>query len=265
MNDPQMSHAKPLRSKRIVVTRPKKQATEFVALLTALGAEVIGFPTIQIAPAADPAPLDNALAQLVSYDWVIFTSVNGVTAFWERLNLRGASFFGPRVAAIGPATARALQTRGVRPDFVPQEYIAKSIAAGMGDMPNSAILLPQGELADQDLAILLDQGGAQVTEIITYRTLPAKSYSAALSALHRGVDAITFTSSSTVQGFLDLMDREPEMSLENTLVACIGPITAETARDLGLNVGVVASEYTVEGLARAVVEYFAKRKVGAID
>lgn len=246
-----------LAGKRILVTRPRRQADDLFALLKAEGAEAILFPTIEISPLDDTTQLDKALSGLAAgeYNWVIFTSVNGVSACMDRLQKdgQGADVFGhAQVAAIGPSTARALQTLGVRVDFVPQEYIAERILDGLGDVAGQRILLPRAEIARPALAEGLVASGARVDEIPVYHTLQPAPDPAGLAALRRGVDAITFTSSSTVRNFVSLAGPE----IGSAIVACIGPITANTTRELGLPVHVLGDEYTIPGLVRALKEYF---------
>jgi uroporphyrinogen-III synthase len=256
---------KPLDAKRILVTRQRAQAAEMCDQLAALGAVPIAFPTIEIAPLADPAQLDQAIRHLAQYQWIIFTSVNGVKAFWDRLEIVGAGFAPDlRVAAIGPATARALHAHGVTVTLIPDEYVAEAIAAGIGAVTGQRILLPRADLAREALAVELRGRGAIVDEIAAYRTLPAASDPLALADFKRGVDVITFTSSSTVRNFIALVGQAA--ILPHTLIACIGPITANTARELGLTVDVVATEYTMAGLVSALVEYFsADQRESSLD
>jgi len=248
---------RPLTGKRILVTRPRAQAAALCDKLAALGAEPIVFPTIDIAPLEDHTALDRAIAGLSSYPWVVFTSVNGVAAVWDRLAAMGkdgCAFDGIQVAAIGPATAHALGKRGVQAQFIPDEYVAEAIVEGIGDVQGRRILLPRADIARETLALELEGRGAVVDEIAAYRTLPAAPDPTGLAELRHGVDAITFTSSSTVRNFVALMGRDGLSS--NTVVACIGPITANTARELGFRVDVVATEYTMDGLVRALADYF---------
>ena len=248
----------PLSDKRILVTRPRAQAADLGDKLSALGAQPILFPTIEIAPLDDYSALDRAIASLDKYHWVIFTSVNGVEAFWERLNLLGLqdpTGLPCKVAAIGPVTARALQKNGVRTELIPNEYVAETILEKIGDVKDKWILLPHADIAREALAIELFNRGAVVHDVAAYRTLPTAPDSNGLAELRRGVDVITFTSSSTVRNFLTLIG--PDIILSNTLIACIGPITAQTAREVGLSVNVMAKEYTIAGLVVALVEHFA--------
>lgn len=244
-----MSNA--LRGKRILVTRPEAQANGLCEQLSASGAHPVRFPTIRLEPMSDIRPLQRVLQRLPSYDWVIFTSVNGVTYTWQALT--GAWSRAVRVAAIGPATGNALQARGVTPDFVPQEFRAERIARDLEAVEGNAVLLLRAESARPVLADMLRERSASVTEVAVYRTLVNRPPATAYAALEKGVDAITFTSSSTVEGYTAVIGRPPG----NSLVACIGPVTAQTARDHGFRVGAVAREYTTGGLVQALREYFA--------
>jgi uroporphyrinogen-III synthase len=249
-----------LHGKRILVTRPRAQATDLCERLSAQGATPIVFPTIEIAPLQDYGVLDHAIRDLSSYQWIIFTSVNGVEAFWDRLAIVGAGLAlahlaTQRIAAIGPATAGALRSHGAAATLIPDEYIAEAIVDGIGDVRGQRILLPRADIAREALAIELAKRGAIVDEIAAYRTLPAQPDPIGLAELRRGVDVITFTSSSTVRNFVALAGRE----IGQALIACIGPITASTARELGLRVDVMATEYTMDGLVAALTKYFEKQ------
>jgi uroporphyrinogen III methyltransferase/synthase len=246
--------------KRVVVTRPRGQAEALGRALTEHGAEPIFFPTIHIAPIEENPPLDDAISGLSRFDWIVFTSVNGVTVFFGRLKRRGRAaedLRGLQVAAIGPATANELRRNGVEPTLVPDEYVAESVVAGLGDVKGSRFLLPRAAKAREVLVTELRNRGAQVEEIPVYETEAAPVDQKALAEIRDGVDAVTFTSSSTVEHFVSQLSDEARRILENTLVACIGPITARTARELGLRVDLVAEEYTADGLARALAAHFA--------
>ncbi len=248
-----------LTGKRIVVTRPRAQASALCGKIAALGAEPILFPTIEIAPMDDYAALDNAIRQLRQYHWIIFTSVNGVAAFWNRLDLAGLKDLPGlgKVAAIGPATAQALASHGMQAHLIPDEYVAEAILEKIGDVAGQWILLPRADLAREVLAVELAHRGAIIHEIAAYRTLPAAPDPNGLAQLRLGVDAITFTSASTVRNFVALVGQSAICNLQSA-IACIGPITAQTARDLGLPVNIMAAEYTTDGLIAALAEYFSK-------
>ncbi|MBI2975746.1 MAG: uroporphyrinogen-III synthase [Chloroflexi bacterium] len=260
MTPPSTSLRTSLTGKRIVVTRPRAQASALCGKIAALGAEPILFPTIEIAPVDDYAALDNAIRLLSQYHWIIFTSVNGVAAFWNRLDLLGLkdlTGLSSRVGAIGPATARVLASHGVQAHLIPDEYVAEAILEKIGDVAGQWILLPRADLAREVLAVGLANRGAIVHEIAAYRTLPAAPDPNGLAQLRRGVDAVTFTSASTVRNFVALVGQSAICNLQSA-IACIGPITAQTARDLGLPVNVMAAEYTTDGLIAALANHFAK-------
>ncbi len=248
-----------LSGKRILVTRPRAQAESLVDMLADLGAIAVVFPTIEISAPEDTRQLDQAIQALSQYQWVIFTSVNGVAAFWERLNALGKtinSFEGLQVAAIGPATALALQERGLQPDFVPQEYVAEAILPGLGEVHGRRILLPRADIARKALVTALNEQGAFPDEIAVYRTLPAQLDEDAVNELSQGVDVATFTSSSTVRNFFRLLGERALPLLGQAHIACIGPITAETARACGLHVDIIADEYTTQGLVNALLSFY---------
>ena len=246
-----------LSGKKILVTRAQKQAADLCNALTAEGAQPIPFATIEISPLQDFQQLDSALQAMAAgqYDWVIFTSVNGVEACQERLapNGLGVSVFSAtKIAAIGPSTASALHELGAQVDFIPTEYVAERILDGLGSVAGKRILLPRAELARVALNEALVDAGALVDEVPVYHTVQPAPDAAGLQALHNGVDVITFTSSSTVRNFVALAGTE----IGNARIACIGPITAQTAQELGLPVHMIAREYTIPGLIRALKEHY---------
>jgi len=250
----------PLFGLRVLVTRSRAQAGRLSARLRALGAEPVEFPSIEVLPPEDWTGLDGAIARLHRYDWVIFTSVNGVRFFWERLERAGKdarALAGARLGAIGPATAEALRRYGLRADLVPSRYVAEAILAEIGPVEGRYILLPRADIARPALAEGLRAAGAMVDEAVAYRTVRTSQEDAerVRRALANGeIDVLTFTSSSTVRNFLAALDPAPPLP-EGVVVACIGPITARTAREMGLPVHVTAAEHTIEGLIRALVEY----------
>jgi len=247
---------RPLFGKRVLVTRARPQASALSQLLRDLGAEPVEFPTIAIAPPSDWSGLDQAIDQLATYNWVIFTSANGVQAMVERLRALGSDLRllgGARVAAIGPATADALRAYGVRVDFVPAVYVAEEIAAGIGDVRGERILLPRADRARPALAENLREKGALVDEVVAYHTTAAPSGDLRAILADGKIDIVTFTSSSTVNNLADALGQLPGEALSGMLVACIGPVTARTAQELGLGVDVVAREHTVQGLVDAIV------------
>ncbi len=260
--------AQPLAGRRIAITRPREQAADLAARLEALGARVVSLPAIRIAPIEDPAPLDAAIAQLGAYDWLVFTSVNGVRAFAMRLEATGHAWTErglARIAAIGPATASALEREGVAVALTPDEYIAEGILDGLGLVAGQRILLARADIARRALAEGLRLRGAEVDEVAAYRTIaePVAPELIQRALLDERVDAITFTSSSTAQGLLQglaAMGRDPHEALRGVALAAIGPITAATLRENGLEPALVAEEYTMPGLATALAAYFAGRQ-----
>lgn len=250
----------PLAGKRVVVTRPEPQAPELAEPLQSLGATPILFPTIAIRPLVETGPLDEAIERLAkgAYDWVIFTSVNGVALFWERLEALGKNvliFDGVQVAAIGPATGTALSQNGVEADYIPEEFVAEAIAEGLGDVSGRSILLPRAAIARKTLAEMLTEQGAEVDEVATYRTLPAEPDETAVAELATA-DIFTFTSSSTVRNFVKLVGgKEAALRLtQGARIACIGPITAGTVAEMGRTADIVAETYTIDGLVAALVD-----------
>jgi uroporphyrinogen-III synthase len=238
--------------KRILITRPRAQADDFAEKLQAAGFEPIFFPVIEIRPIENNVELEQALANLNNYDWIVFTSVNAVEVVFNNPSLpKGEDELGVRVAAIGPKTAEALQARGVTPDFVPDEYVAESILPGLGDLRGKWVLLPRAEIARKALPIAIADAGGVPHEISVYQTLPVQPDPECLAALKSGVDVITLTSPSTVQNFIVIAqqnDLDPLHLPGDPLFACIGPITGQAAREEGLTNLVVAREYTTEGL-----------------
>jgi uroporphyrinogen-III synthase len=259
---------RPLEGKRIAVTRAEEQAGALLARLRALGADPIASPAIAIVPPDDFAPLDAAISRLAQYDWLIVTSANGVHALLERMAALGhvpAELAHLAIGAIGPATADALVGYGLHAGFVPTAYVAEAILAEIGDVAGKRVLLPRADIAREALAAGLRAKGAAVDEIAAYRTVPGAG-ARELAGLLRGgaLDAITFTSSSTVRYLLDGLEQagigreEACALLARTAVICIGPITAATAEEHGLPVSAVAREYTAQGVVDALVAWFAQ-------
>lgn len=249
-----------LENKRVVVTRARHQAEEFAAAFQSLGAVPVPFPVIEISPVRDSTLLDEALKELGGYDWLIFTSVNGVEAVWNRFAALDIDHLPAevKVAAIGPKTAASLQAHGITLDFTPSEYIAEAILPGLGQLRGCRVLLPRADLARKALPEAIMKAGGVAHEIVAYHTLPAHPDPLALQALQKGVDVVTFTSSSTVRNFIILVKTaglEACCLPGQPLIACIGPITAATAREEGLPVHVIAAEYTAEGLIQALLSY----------
>lgn len=254
--------------RRIVITRRREQAGTLRSALEKKGAKVIALPTIAIVPPRSWKPLDDALGRLDSYDWLIFTSSNGVDFFFERLRKKRKTvraLRGKRVAAIGPATARALKVRGIKVKIVPEDFIAEGLlrALGRSGWRGQRALLARAAEARQILPRELRKRGATVHVVPVYQTiLPPKSKARVKSLFgKKKPDAITFTSSSTVKNFFALAGRtRAKKMLAGVAVATIGPVTSRTARTLGLRVAVEARTYTIPGLVQALAHYFSSTK-----
>lgn len=266
-------HIHPLLGKHIGITRPREQAAALAERLEALGARVSLLAAISIAPLEDASALDAAIERLGGYDWIIFTSVNGVRAFADRLKATGHTWSDrglARVAAIGPATAQALQREGVTVDLTPDEYIAEGILEALNMVAGQRILLARADIARRSLADGLRIRGADVDEVAAYRTIPEPVAPDLLqrTLVDDHLDALTFTSSSTVRGLmqgLEAMGLDPRTALAGVALAAIGPITAATLREYGVTPALVAEEYTIPGLTDALVAYFEKYEAPGDD
>ncbi|HKT79042.1 MAG TPA: uroporphyrinogen-III C-methyltransferase [Vicinamibacterales bacterium] len=259
---------RPLFGRRILVTRPKHQAPELVELLEALGAETIEAPMIRILPPEDPEPLEQACRTASRFDWIVFTSANAVDAFMSRLfasPLDIRALHGPKLCAVGPATAERLARHGLKVDLVPSEYKAEGVsqALAVGSNLNGAkVLLPRADIGRELIANDLRQLGADVTEVIAYRTVATEAdregdpdvYGL---LLERKIDVVTFASASAVRNFVNLLGPEPAADLlSTTTVAAVGPVTANAAAKYGIQTSIMPAQYTIPALARAIVEYF---------
>lgn len=253
---------KALFGKRIVVTRPKKQAVSFCRRLIDEGAEVIKAPAIEIEPPESYDPLDDKLQQIDSYDWIIFTSVNGVKYTLERLFSLGKdvrSLAGVKLGTIGSKTAARLGEYGLKVDYVPNEYISEAIIGDFKeqDISGQKFLLPRADIARAKLKNGLEELGAEVDNVTAYRTVKGGNNQHLTERLQaEEVDLITFTSSSTVRNLIKGLGEDYHELLTGVDLACIGPITASTARDYNLAVEIIAEEHTIEGLTAAIKEYY---------
>ena len=257
---------KPLFGKRVLVPRTRNQAGALSQLLMENGAEPLEVPTIEIKSVDDFAQLDAALASMSAYDWVVFASANGIREVFQRLeqlDLDARVFSSTKVCAIGPVTAAALKERGILADLKPRESVSEAMVAGLaeGGVRGQAILLLRAEVGRDALSQGLVQEGALVTDVAVYRTvLPEESREVVQNLMaENGIDVVTFTSSSTVSNMVALLGGDAT-ALKGKTLACIGPITAETARDAGLTVDVVAQESTIPGLINALVEHLSMAK-----
>ena len=244
----------PLFGKRIVITRPRGQADGMHAQLSALGAGVVDLPAIEIGPPADPEPLRRAIAELASYDWLIFTSANGVRAFVDALDdLRKLR---AKICAIGPATRDAIEGLHVKVDLMGAEYVAEGLldAFAAHDLGGKRVLLPRAAVARDVVPVELAKRGARVDVVEAYRTVaPAGLADRIRDSFTRRPDCISFTSSSTVKNFVAAA---PAGALAGVQVVSIGPITSQTARDCGLALTAQAQPFTSEGLVEAIVRLY---------
>ncbi|UNK19828.1 uroporphyrinogen-III C-methyltransferase [Paenibacillus sp. N3/727] len=261
----------PLFGKRILVTRARSQASQLVSRIEDLGGEPYEFPVIEtVMPTSslDISEIHQALDKLNQYDWVFFTSVNGVDFFFHHLNESGKdirALAGARIAAVGPATAGALRERGIAAEMLKERYQAEGLVDAFGPelKAGQQILLPRGDLGRSWLPEELTRMGLHVTDIKTYETVLCGEDDDELLKLFEegGIHAVTFTSSSTVTNLLRVLERmagdahTPLELLRDSTVACIGPLTAETAREAGLNVSIMAEEATIESLVDALCEW----------
>jgi uroporphyrinogen III methyltransferase/synthase len=244
----------PLFGRRIVVTRDRAQAGEMGALLEELGAEVLLAPVIEIRPPADPAPLDQAIARLDTYDWLIFTSVNGVRSFVERLDRSGRDLRALRakVCGIGPATCAAIGALHLKVDVMPEEYVAESLVKALAGerLEGKRVLLPRAAVARDLVPVELTRRGAQVDVVEAYRTeMPADAPQRVRAVLDRRPDWITFTSSSTVRNFLAAAGAA---SLDGIRLGSIGPVTSATLREFGWEPHVEAAPHTIPALVQGL-------------
>ena len=255
---------KPLMGKRVVVTRAREQASGLLQRLNEAGADCLECPTIQIMPPDDWALLDRAIENLSDYHWLVFTSVNGVAFFFKRLFELGKdvrALHHIRTACIGPVTKQRLADYGLACDILPKSYRAESVVTAFQDqdIAGKRVLLPRAREARPILPEALTQMGAQVDEIGVYVTCIDHGNRTTLveRLKEKAIDCITFTSSSTVKNFKALI---PEALFDTLMapvtIACIGPVTADTARDLGFDVHVVADTYTIAGLMDALITYY---------
>lgn len=252
----------PLFGKHVLVTRASHQAGRLSQLLAERGAKVIELPTIAIKRLASHK-LDDAIAKLSTYHWLVFTSVNGVNTFFERLselNFDARALSGLKVGAIGPATAQALKSRGITADYVPEVYSSEGFIAGLKakQVRGKRFLLLRSDIADKRLPEGLTQLGAEVEGLAIYRTIPQPKAVSQAKRLFRSeqIDIITFTSPSTVSNLVRVLGNE--LKISKAKIACIGPKTADAASKAGLKVDIVAREHTIPALVMAIEEYFRK-------
>jgi uroporphyrinogen III methyltransferase/synthase len=260
---------RPLFGKRVVVTRSREQAGELVEMLEDRGAEAILAPTIRILPPEDLDALDLVCADAGTFDWIIFTSANGVDYFMERLLAIGdvRDLKGVRICTVGASTAARLSRFGIRIDLTPSEYRSEALVEvfrELGALDGVRFLLPRADIARELLGDELRQAGAEVVEVAAYRTVigGAEHEEAEIyrMLLERQIDAVTFTSASTVRNFASILGPDQAADLlRTTVVACIGPVTAEAAQQLDIATTVMPERYTIPDLVDALVEHFGKK------
>jgi uroporphyrinogen III methyltransferase / synthase len=260
---------RPLFGKRIVVTRSRDQAGELVEMLEDRGAEAIHAPTIRIRPPEDPAALDRACAEAGTFDWIVFTSANGVDHFMERVLATGdvRDLKGVRMCTVGASTAARLARFGIRIELTPPEYRSEALVQlfkDLGPLSGVRFLLPRADIARELLGDELREAGADVTEVVAYRTVVGGAErdeeEIYRMLLDRQIDAVTFTSASTVRNFVSILGADQAADLlRATVVACIGPVTAEAAQQLDIATTVMPERYTVPDLVDALVEHFGKK------
>jgi uroporphyrinogen-III synthase len=251
---------------RVLVTRTADQAVAFSQKLRAAGFAPVEFPAIQLQP-LPWEPLDAALAELNSFDWLIFTSVNAADFFLHRADEQAVSLAGlPRVAAVGSATAARLAERGIAIDFMPDDFVGTELVLGLGDLAGQKVLLPRAKIGRPEITDLLQAQGAELVEVPLYDTVTAVPSSEMLAELNKGVAAITFTSPSSVRNFCkivtanqDKFNRTVESLLAQPLIVCIGPVTASAAADVGLSGALFPAEYTIEGMVTLLKEHLVNK------
>lgn len=261
---------RPLFGRKIIVTRTREQASELMAGLEESGANCIEYSTINITPVDNYEVLDGELERLNEYHWILFTSLNGVKYFFERLFEKGMDardLKGPDIGVVGKSTADYLLQYGLNADLIPSVFTGEGLAESLLDqgIEGRNILIPRAQQAREILPETLRGAGAQVTVAPVYQNVPPVGRKEALREdLEAGnVDMLTFTSSSTVRNFLTMVDAESEEELLSLLggvkIAAIGPITAKTVTDNGLQVDIQPEEYTIPAMVEAIVDYFTKQ------
>lgn len=254
-------YKKPLSGKRVLITRTRNQASTLAEKIEDLGGEVFSFPTIKILEPEDFSQIDRKLNEIDGYDWIIFTSVNGVEAFFHRLktikrDIR--SLKGVKIGAIGSSTGAALEESGVIADYIPKEFQAEALARGLKERIKAGekVLLPTADIARKLLSEELTARGVIVDKVDMYRTIPGEGDRELLLEWlkHKEVDIITFASSSTVKNFVNILGGENLSLLKGVKVACIGPVTGGTAEELGLKVDISPAEFTIDGLVEALLQ-----------
>ena len=253
---------RPLFGKRVLVTRARSQASKLVKQLEDLGAEVLEYPTIEIVPVRDPEPLDEALRNVAKYDWMMFTSSNavrGIAARMKSLGIDSRALAHLKFGVNGPSTARALAEIGINADAIPVQYLASAMVELLkkdGITPKN-VLFPRSEIGRETLAAGLRELGSNVDEVVAYSTeSPNDTGDLARTAYEEGVDFTTFTSSSTVRNLVDILGGSPDL-INTSKTVIIGPVTADTAKELNVNNNIEADEQSIPGIVKAILAYVA--------
>jgi len=261
---------RPLDGVRVLVTRAAEQADELASRIEALGGEAVIFPLIRIRPIQDTTELDRALDELDQFDWIVFTSVNTVTLFVQRLRQRNMipEYISARVAAVGPKTKAVLEDHGMEVDLIPSEYHAEGLLKVLLPRlsPGMRVLFPKSRIARNVLPEQLARRGVHVTAVDLYETEPVREGASALAAMlaERTIQLITFTSSSTVHSFAELLaGYDLARLLQGVAVVSIGPLTTAACRKRGLPVAVEARSSSLDGLIQAMSEWNQLSRKGA--
>ncbi len=256
--------SRPLFGKRIIVTRSREQASVFSEMLIDRGATPIEVPSISVVPPSSWAELDKALDEIEMYQGLIFTSSNAIRFFIERLRERGKdirALKGVMICAVGPKTAEALEQYGLKADLVPSEYKAEGVLAALGGVmiKGKRFLIPRAKVAREILPDRLRELGAEVTVAVAYENVKPAGDVERIKKLFedRRIAAVTFTSSSTVKNFVEILgQKEYKTVLKGAVIACIGPVTAKTAEEYGIKTDIMPKDYTIPALVQSIVEYF---------
>ncbi|MDF2523144.1 MAG: uroporphyrinogen-III C-methyltransferase [Clostridiales bacterium] len=250
-----------LAGKRVLVTRSREQASRLVQIIEELGGESIEFPTIKIAQPLHSSQFDEALNIIKIYNWLVFTSVNGVASFFDRMKFKKIdirNLIGVKICAVGEATAAELENHCLITDYMPGNYSTADLLKGLLQLvkPDEKVLLARADIGSEELSKGLKENNVDFDDLAVYRTLVEASRQDEVIKLldEKNLDFITFTSSSTVRNFVSILGRENLNKLSDIKIVCIGPVTKQTAKELGLNVTAVADVYTIDGLVNKLLE-----------
>jgi uroporphyrinogen III methyltransferase/synthase len=261
MSTKRTSSATDIRKQRVLVTRSAEQAPALVAALEKIGLEPVSVPTIEIVPPGSYAPLDQAIAELGNIDFLILTSTNAVDAFFERLEQQGQSLPAQiKTVAVGPKSAAAMLARGLEADLIPMDYRAEGVVDLLKNkVPGKRVLYPKAGLARDLIPAELGKAGAEVIAPVAYTSAsPTEASEKLLDAMREGLDLLTFTASSTVDNFVNLLNEADLVKAKQIPVASIGPLTTDTAEKLGFTVAVEPDNSTLDDMVEAIARYFAQ-------